>query len=37
MSGMNFDIKKMQWIRVPERYVIGDGKIEITTEPGTDL
>ena len=34
---MNFDIKKLRWLRAPERYVIGDGKIEITTEPGTDL
>ena len=34
---MNFDIKKMQWIRAPMRYVIGNERIEITTEPGTDL
>ena len=34
---MNFDIKKMQWIRAPMRYVTGSERIEITTEPGTDL
>ena len=34
---MNFDIKQLQWTRAPRQYVIGDGKIEITTEPGTDL
>ena len=34
---MNFDIKKLQWIRAPMRYVIGNERIEITTEPGTDL
>ena len=34
---MNFDIKQLQWTRAPKQYVIGDGKIEITTEPGTDL
>ena len=34
---MNFDINKLQWIRAPMRYVIGSERIEITTEPGTDL
>ena len=34
---MNFDIKQLQWTRAPRQYVIGDEKIEIITEPGTDL
>ena len=34
---MNFDINGLRWIRVPAHYVIGEGRIEITTAPGTDL
>ena len=34
---MNFDIKQLQWTRTPRQYVIWDEKIEIITEPGTDL
>lgn len=34
---MIFDISSLHWTREPERYSITDGKIEITTAPGTDL
>ena len=34
---MNFDINGLRWIREPAHYVIGEGRIEITTAPGTDL
>lgn len=34
---MDFDINNLKWIREPRQYSIHDGKIEITTMPGTDL
>lgn len=34
---MKFDVSKLEWLRAPERYKAEDGKIEITTTPGTDL
>ena len=34
---MKFDISKLEWLRAPERYKVEDGRIEITTTPGTDL
>lgn len=34
---MNFDIRKMKWIREPLDYSICDEKIEIITKPHTDL
>ena len=34
---MNFDISKMKWIREPLDYSICDEKVEIITEPHTDL
>ncbi len=34
---MNFNIHNLSWTRKPEQYTIGDGRIEITTMPGTDL
>ncbi len=34
---MKFDIKNLQWIRAPKEYTITDDKIEIITEPCTDL
>lgn len=34
---MNFDVNKLQWIREPKSYVITQDKIEIVTEPHTDL
>lgn len=34
---MEFDIQKMRWTRKPESCSIADGKIEIITQPGTDL
>lgn len=32
-----FNIKELEWIREPKEYLISDDKIEITTEPHTDL
>ena len=34
---MKFDISKLEWLRAPEKYAMEDGKITITTMPGTDL
>jgi regulation of enolase protein 1 (concanavalin A-like superfamily) len=34
---MSFDVKKMIWIREPKKYIINTDKIEIITEPYTDL
>ena len=34
---MNFDVNKLKWIREPENYNISQEKIEIITEPHTDL
>lgn len=34
---MKFDINNLQWIRAPKEYTITDDKIEIITEPCTDL
>ena len=34
---MNFDINNFQWTRAPERYTVSDDKVEIITQPGTDL
>ena len=34
---MFFDIKKLKWIREPQKYSIDENKIEIITEPYTDL
>lgn len=34
---MNFDVNKLQWIREPKSYVITQDKIEIVTQPHTDL
>ena len=34
---MMFDVSKCKWTREPKQYSIADGRIEITTEPGTDL
>ena len=34
---MKFDVKNLKWIRAPQRYEISQNKIEITTEPQTDL
>ena len=32
-----FSIEKMEWIREPKDYVLDANRIEITTEPHTDL
>ena len=32
-----FDIKNLKWIRAPKRYAISNDRIEIITEPCTDL
>ena len=34
---MNLDIKKLKWIRQPKKFDIKEDKIEIFTEPHTDL
>lgn len=34
---MKFNIKDLKWIREPKRYFITENKIEIITEPHTDL
>ncbi|WP_295139005.1 DUF1349 domain-containing protein [uncultured Catenibacterium sp.] len=34
---MNIDIKNFKWIREPKEFTIADDKIEIVTEPHTDL
>ncbi len=34
---MTFDINKLVWTRKPDKYIITDSKIEITTAPHTDL
>lgn len=34
---MKFDINNLKWTRTPEKFTISDNKIEITTDPYTDL
>ena len=34
---MTLNLNAMQWTRAPKQFTIADGRIEITTEPGTDL
>ena len=34
---MMFNVSKWKWTREPKQYAVADGRIEITTEPGTDL
>ena len=34
---MNFDAKQMQWTRPSEKYTAAEDKVEIVTEPHTDL
>ena len=34
---MIFDVKNLKWIREPNNYNISEEKIEIITEPHTDL
>lgn len=34
---MKVDIKKFKWTREPEKFLIGDEKVEIITRPKTDL
>ena len=34
---MQFDVNKLKWTREPKKYYIGEGRIEIVTEPHTDL
>lgn len=34
---MKIDTKKLEWTRAPEQYTIGEDKVEITTQPFTDL
>lgn len=37
MKDMNFDAKQMQWTRPSEKYTVTEDKVEIVTEPHTDL
>ena len=34
---MKFDTSSLVWTRAPKEYIISDDRIEITTEPHTDL
>ena len=34
---MKIDTGKMEWIRAPKKYEIGEDKISVTTDPHTDL
>ena len=34
---MNFDVNKLLWTRTPKKYLISNERIEIITEPHTDL
>lgn len=34
---MKLDMKKFKWTREPEKFTIGDDRVEIVTQPGTDL
>lgn len=34
---MEFNLKKLKWTREPENYVIGKDRVEIVTQPNTDL
>lgn len=34
---MDFDVQKLEWIRKPKNYLISQEKIEIITQPHTDL
>lgn len=34
---MKFETKELKWTREPKNYSIGQNRIEIVTEPGTDL
>ena len=34
---MELDLRRMQWTRAPKQYQINTDRIEIVTEPGTDL
>ena len=36
-SRMKFDINKLKWTRKPADYTVSNDKIEITTNPHTDL
>lgn len=34
---VKMDIKDFKWTREPQKYTIADDKVEIVTQPGTDL
>ena len=36
-ENMKFDINNLKWTRKPADYTVADDKIEITTNPHTDL
>ena len=35
--GMKVNTKELKWIREPKNYIINENKVEIVTEPNTDL
>ena len=34
---MKLDMKNFEWTREPEKFIIGENRVEIVTQPGTDL
>ena len=34
---MDFSTENLRWIRAPRKYLIAPGRVELVTEPGTDL
>ena len=34
---MKLDMKNFRWTREPEEFMIDENRVEITTQPGTDL
>ena len=36
-ADMEFNVKDLQWVRQPKEFIIDENRIEITTEPDTDL
>ena len=34
---MKLDMKNFKWTREPEKFIIGENRVEIVTQPGTDL
>lgn len=34
---MKLDMKNFKWTREPEKFIIDEDRVEIVTQPGTDL